>query len=75
MAVLATDKAQLQRVREVNNALASVRLEGLEPSDEAKVLFQRYVDGEVTSEELDNAFDAHLDRKYGPVCLSGNERS
>lgn len=75
MAAITTDQARTQRAREVENALASVRLEGLEPSDEAKALFQRYIDGEMTSEELDRAFDLFFDRKYGPVRLPGNERS
>ena len=73
MAVI-TDQGRAQRQREVENALASVRMEGLEPSDEAKASFQRYVDGELTSEELDRAFDMYFDRKYGPVRLPGNER-
>jgi hypothetical protein len=75
MAVITTDRARTQRAREVENALASVRMEGLEPSDETKALFQRYVDGDMTSEELDRAFEIYLDREYGPVRLSGNERS
>ena len=69
MAVVTTDRAQTQRANEVENALASVRMEGLEPSAEAKILFQRYVDGELTSDELDLAFDVYLDGKYGPVRL------
>jgi hypothetical protein len=75
MAVITTDRAQEQRAREVENALASVRMEGLEPSEETTALFQRYVNGELTSEELDHAFAAYLDREYGPVRLPGNERS
>ena len=75
MAVVTVDRARVQRAREVENALASVRIEGLEPSDEAKAMFQRYVDGEVTSEELDRGFDMYFDRKYGPLRLPGNERS
>jgi hypothetical protein len=55
--------------------MASVRMEGLEPSEETKALFQRYVDGELTSEELDRAFEAYLNREYGPVRLPWNERS
>ena len=74
MAVI-TESGRAQRAKEVENALASVRMEGLEPSDSAKAIFQRYVDGELTSEEMDRAFDAHLDREYGPVRLSRNERS
>jgi len=75
MAAITTDRAQEQRAREVENALASVRMEGLEPSQETASLFQRYVDGELTSEELDLAFAAYLDSQYGPVRLPGNERS
>jgi hypothetical protein len=74
MAVITTDRARTQRAREVENALASVRLEGLEPSDEAKAIFQRYVDGELTSEEKAKAFQEFLDREYGPVCVPRNER-
>ena len=73
MAVTTLDRTRIQREREVNNALASVRLEGLEPSAEAKAIFQRYVDGDLTSEELDRAFDQYFDRKYGPVRLPRHE--
>ena len=75
MAVITTDRARIQRAREVANALASVRMEGLEPSDEAKTIFQHYVDGVITSEEMGRAIDQLLDDKYGPVRLPGNERS
>jgi hypothetical protein len=75
MAVTTTDRARLERVREVENALASVRMEGLEPSEQVKALFQRYVDGELDSRALDKALDAHFDREYGPIRLSRNERS
>jgi hypothetical protein len=75
MGIITTERAREQRAKEVENALASVRIEGFEPSEEAKAMFQHYVDGELTSEELDRAFDRHLDRKYGPVRLSRNECS
>ena len=55
--------------------MASVRMEGLEPSEETKALFQRYVNGELNSEELDRAFEAYLGREYGPVRLPRHERS
>jgi hypothetical protein len=73
MAVKTLDQARIQRAREVENALASVRMEGLEPSPEALGIFQRYVEGDLTSEELDRAFDRYFDRKYGPVRLSRHE--
>ena len=69
MAVVTTDRAQTKRANEVENALASVRMEGLEPSAEAKAIFQRYVDGELTSHEMGAAIDQHLDREYGPIRL------
>ena len=73
MAITTTDRTRTQREREVENALASVRMEGLEISSEAQTMFQRYVDGDLSSEELDRAFDRYFDRKYGPVRLPRNE--
>lgn len=73
MSVTTIDPTRTQRAREVENALASVRMEGLEISSEAQAMFQQYVDGEVTSEELDRAFDRLFDRKYGPVRLPRHE--
>ena len=73
MSLAAADRTRTERAREVDNALASVRMEGLEISSEAEVLFQRYVDGEVNTEELDGAFDRYFNRKYGPVRLPGHD--
>ena len=73
MPVTTIDRTRTQRSREVENALASVRMEGLEISAEAETMFQQYVDGEVSSEELDSGFDRYFDRKYGPVRLPRNE--
>jgi hypothetical protein len=73
MAVPAIDQARAQREREVENALASVRMEGLEISPEAEALFQQYVDGDLTSEELGQTIDEYFDRQYGPVRLPRNE--
>ena len=75
MAVTTLDQTRIQREREVENALASVRMEGLEPSAEAVGIFQLYVEGDLTSEELDRAFDLYFDRKYGPVRSPRDECS
>jgi len=75
MAVTILDQTRTRREREVANALASVRMEGLEPSAEAKGIFQRYVEGEVSLKEMGRAVDQLLDRQYGPVRLSGNDCS
>lgn len=58
----------------MEDSLASVRMEGLEPSDEAKAIFQRYVDGELTLQEMGRAIQEHLDHDYGPGRLPRNER-
>jgi Antitoxin VbhA len=75
MAVTSLHQTRTQREREVENALASVRMEGLEPSAEAIGVFQQYVDGELSLEAMGRAVDQLLDRQYGPVRLSRNERS
>ena len=62
MAVKTLDQTRIQREREVENALASVHIEGLEPSAEAKAIFQRYVEGDVTLKEMGRAVDQILDR-------------
>jgi hypothetical protein len=75
MAVITSDRTREERAREIENALASGRLEGLEPSPEAMAIFQRYIDGELTLEQMGAAIDEHADREYGPVRLPRNERS
>ena len=74
MAAVIVDQERAQRALGMEDALASVRMEGLEPSMEAKAIFQRYVDGELTLEEMGRAIDEHCDREYGPVRLPRNER-
>ena len=74
MPVITKDRAREQRALDVENAIASVRMEGQEPSEEAKAIFQRYVDGELTLEEMGRGIDRLLDEKYGPVRLPGNQR-
>ena len=75
MGIITTDGARIQRAKEVENALASGRLEGLEPSPEAMEIFQRYIEGELSLEEMGAAIDAHADRVYGPIRLPRNDRS
>ena len=75
MAVITSDRAREQRAREIENSLASGRMEGLEPSAGAMVIFQRYIDGELTLEQMAAAIDEYADREYGPVRLPRNQRS
>jgi hypothetical protein len=45
----------LLRREAVENAVADLRLEGLTPTSEARLLFERYVNGELTDQDLVNA--------------------
>lgn len=63
MAVTTVDRARAQRAKEVENALASVRMEGLEISAEAETIFQKYVEGELTLEQMGRMIDRLLDRE------------
>ena len=44
-------EARAWRARFVQNAVANVRLEGLEPSPKALEIWQRYIEGEVSVEQ------------------------
>jgi hypothetical protein len=68
-----TDRERTKRLDVVSQALASVRLEGLEPGDEAKAIFQRYVDGGLTLEQMGAEIEALHDREHGPIHVSRNE--
>jgi len=45
----------LLRREAVENAVADLRLEGLAPTAEARLLFEQFVKGELTEEQLVNA--------------------
>ena len=47
-----TDPERAARQAQMEQSIHSVRLEGLEPSDAAKAIFNRYVSGELTLEEM-----------------------
>jgi hypothetical protein len=72
MATVMVSLDRVGRALAVENAVASVRLEGLEPPDEAKTIYQRYVNGELTLDEMGRAIDDYADLKYGPVRLPRN---
>lgn len=74
MPVTSPETIREQRLQRVRSVLASVRMEGLEPSAEAARLFQRYVEGELSFETLNDMFLEHLSSLHGPVPVSGNQR-
>ena len=71
-ALVIPDVEREQRMREVNNALASVRMEGLEPDERVLHLYRLYVTGELTSEALDEALNRHFVAEYGPLPIPRN---
>ena len=64
-----------KRASDVEQALASVRLEGLEPSAEALAIYQRHIEGEISQEQASKEIEAMHDRKYGPIRLPRNGRT
>jgi hypothetical protein len=61
-----------ERQARVEGAMASVRLEGPEPTDAAKAIFARYVAGDLTLEEMGAEIRAQNARELGPVHVSGD---
>ena len=66
------DPERAERQARVERAMASVRLEGLEPTDAAKAIFDRYVAGDLTIEEMGAEIRALNAREFGPVHVSGD---
>jgi hypothetical protein len=66
-----TEAEQAERRKQLEEVLASIRLEGLEPSDAAKAIFERCVTGELTIDGMMAEIRALNAREYGPVRLSG----
>jgi len=69
---LITDQERAERQSRVARAIASVRLEGLEPTDAAKAVFDRYVAGDLTSDEMAAEIRALNAREFGPIHVSGD---
>ena len=67
-----SEQERARREEEYHQALASLRLEGLAPGAGARAIFQRYVDGELTLEQMGAEIDTLHERRIGPVRLSGD---
>lgn len=67
-----TNRERAEREARVARAAASVRLEGLEPTEAARAIFDRYVAGGLTTEEMAAEIRALNARELGPLPLSGN---
>jgi hypothetical protein len=65
MSITITDQERAERQARIERATASVRLEGLEPTDAAKSIFERYVSGELTIEDMGEAIRALNAQEFG----------
>jgi hypothetical protein len=72
--VSTTERERAVREEAYREAVANLRLEGLEMDQEAKGIFQRHIDGEITVEEFRAAINDLNDRKFRPLPVSGNGR-
>ena len=79
MAILSTPltaQESATRLEDYRQAIASLRLEGLKPGDEAKAIFRQYVNGELSLAEMGVEIDKLHERQFGrPVPISGNADS
>ena len=67
-----TDQERIERQTRVARALASVRLEGLEPTEAAKAVFDRYISGDLTTQEMAAEIQALNAREFGPIHVPGD---
>lgn len=67
-----SEQERAKRQARIDRALASVRLEGLEPTDGTKAIAKRYVDGELTIEQMGEEIRALNAFEFGPVHVSGD---
>jgi antitoxin VbhA-like protein len=67
-----THEQRTERQARVARAVASVRLEGLEPTEAAKAVFDRYVSGDLSTDEMAAEIRALNARQFGPIHVSGD---
>ena len=65
-----TDRERAQRQARSERAIASVLMEGLEPTATARAIFDRYVSGDLTIEEMGAQIRALNVREFGPLHIS-----
>lgn len=64
-----TETERAEREDRVRRTIGHLRIEGMDLDSEARSLFDRYVEGELSMEELGAAIHALNDRDFGPVRL------
>ncbi len=73
MSATTPDAEELAKRREaVEQAAAHSRLAGLKLDEEAQALFDRYVSGELSDEELEREMEKLNERDFGPIPSRGS---
>ncbi len=67
-----TDRERTERRARVARAVASVRLEGLEPTEAANAVFERYVAGDLTAQAMAAEIQALNAREFRPIHVPGD---
>ena len=67
-----TDQERTERQARVARAVASVRLEGLEPTEAANAIFDRYVAGDLTTKEMAAEIQELNAREFGSIHVPGD---
>jgi hypothetical protein len=67
-----TEREKAERLARIERAIASVRMEGLEPTGTARAVFDRYVSGDLTIEEMGTEIRELNAREFGPLHVSGD---
>ena len=67
-----TEQERTERQARVARAVASVRMEGLEATEAARTIFDRYIAGDLTTQEMAAEIRALNARDFGPIHVSGD---
>jgi len=67
-----TDQERIARRARVARAVASVRLEGLRPTEAANAVFDRYAAGDLTTQEMAAEIQALNAREFRPLHVPGD---
>ena len=69
-----TDQERNERQARVARAVASVRLEGIEPTEAATAVFDRYVAGELTAQEMASEIRVLNAEQFGCQLIQTEEQ-
>jgi hypothetical protein len=69
------EQERAKREKAFVTTIANLRIENFHLDDESTRIFQMHVNGDIGDEEFRAAIDELNERRFGPICVSRNERS